>query len=83
MANRNIRLTRLYRCLKAPPPLSITPAKANLTASNNPAKRRMTIDTAHLLDFFALDISRLQSQLEMPAKNTLDSPEFFFAKQLY
>ena len=83
MANRNIRLTGLYRRLEAPPPLSITPAKPYLTALNNPAERGMTISAAHLLDFFALDIPRLQSQLEMLSKNSLDSLELFLTKQLY
>jgi hypothetical protein len=83
MAKRNIRLTGLYSCLKAPPPLSVTPAKTRLAALNNPAKRRMTIAAAHLPDLFTLDIPRLQTQLKMLAKNTLDSLELFFAKQLY
>jgi hypothetical protein len=61
MANRNIRLAGLYRRLKAPPTLSITPAKAHLTALDNPAKRGMTISAAHLFDFFALDVPRFQT----------------------
>jgi hypothetical protein len=61
MAKRNIRLAGLYRGLKAPPPLSVAPAKTRLAALNNPAERRNTIAAAHLPDFFTLDIPRLQT----------------------
>jgi hypothetical protein len=59
MAKRNIRLSGLYRYLKASPTFFITPAPASRAASNNPAKLRLTIDTAHLFYFSALDIPRL------------------------
>ena len=83
MTKRNIRLSGLYRYLKTSPTLFITPAAANRAALDNLAKRRLTIGTSHLFYFFALDIARLQAELEMLAKNTLDSLELFFAKQFY
>jgi hypothetical protein len=83
MAKRNIRLSGLYRNLKASPTLLITPAQARRASLNNLAKRRLTIGTAHLFYLFAPDIPRLQTKLEMFAKNTLDPLELFFAKQFY
>jgi hypothetical protein len=76
-------LSGLYRYLKASPTLFITPAPAGRAILDNPAKRRPTIGTAHLFYFFTLDIPRLQAELEMLAKNTLDSLKPFFAKQFY
>jgi hypothetical protein len=76
MANCDIGLARLYRNLKAATPLLVTPSQACGITLDKPTKCRVTIRAAHLFHLFALDISRLQPQMEMFAENTLDFLEF-------
>jgi hypothetical protein len=73
-------LPRLYRYLEASPTLLITPAQARSLTFNKLAELRLTIGTTHLFYFFALDVPCLQAELEMFAKNTLDSFKLFRCK---
>ncbi len=80
MADCNIRLPRLYCYLEASLALLITAASARSLTLNKPAKPRLTIGAAHPFYFFAADVPCLQAELEMFAKNTLDSFKLFAAK---